>query len=167
MQNLMARISLLSITGLIAISLSSCGISKVKECNSMGKITKEMKTTVDEMETKSPNNVVQAFISTSSKVDKLSKEMQAIAIKDDKLVSLQSQFVKLYQDNSKGLKDAAKGLQAKNQPVADAAIAKMMEGDKQEAIMIKSLNEYCEWTVEESNTKPTAKTTTTVPNQKK
>jgi uncharacterized membrane-anchored protein YhcB (DUF1043 family) len=164
MQNLMAQISLLSIIGVTAISLSSCGISKVKECNSIGKITKEMKTAVDELEAESPGNVAQAFISTSSKVDKLSKEMQAITITDDKLVSLQSQFVKLYQDNSKGLKDAAKGLQTKNQPVADAAIAKMMEGDKQEAVMIKSLNEYCEWTVEGSNTKPATKTT---PNQKK
>jgi hypothetical protein len=147
MRNSMTRISLLSMIGIITISLSSCGVSKVKECNSIGRITKDMKAVGDEIEasaaSKNSDTIIKTFLSSSGKVDKLSKEMKALAITDDKLLSLQSQFVKLYQNNSKGLSDVANGLQAKDKRMSDTALAKMVEGEKPEASMIQSLNEYC------------------------
>ncbi len=165
MQNLMPRISLFSMTSLVVISLSGCGVSKIQECNSMGKVVKDNKTAVDKIETatesKNSDNIIQSLLSTSTEVDKLSKEMQGLEIKDEKLVNLQSQFAKLYQDNSKGLTDTAKGLQTKNKPMTNAAIAKMQEGDKQEVIMIKSFNTYCGWSGKES------KAETAAPAQKK
>ena len=161
MQNLMLRISLFSIASLIAISLPSCGTSKVKECNSIGEVTKDMKAAADEIEasttSKNAQIIIQAMISVSGKTDKLSKDMKALTIADEKLVGLQSQFVKLYQDNSKGMADTAKGLQTKNKAMADTAIAKMTEGDKQEAIMIKNLNDYCGWTEKDPKSAPDPK----------
>jgi hypothetical protein len=160
MQNLMTRVSLFSMISLIVISLSGCGVSKIQECNSMGKVVKDNKTAVDKIETatesKNSDNIIQSLLSTSTEVDKLSKEMQGLEIKDEKLVNLQSQFA-----NSKGLTDTAKGLQTKNKPMTNAAIAKMQEGDKKEVIMIKSFNTYCGWSGKES------KAETAAPAQKK
>jgi hypothetical protein len=47
------------------------------------------------------------------------------------------------QDTSKGLIDTASRMKAKDQPGAKAAIAKMQEGDKQEAVIIEEIKAYC------------------------
>jgi hypothetical protein len=167
MRNLITQISLFSTASVIAFSLTSCGMSKVKECNIMGKVLKDNKTALEEIEasakSKNTNVIIQSFLLTSTKVGKLSKDMQALEIKDEKLVSLQSQFAKLYQDNSKGLTDVAKGLQTNNKSMRTSAIAKMQEGDKQEAVMIKNINDYCGLSNKESTTKAEPSNETTTP----
>lgn len=171
MRNLITPISLFSTASVIAFSLASCGMSKVKECNIMGKVLKDNKIALEELEnsakSKNTNVIIRSFLSTSTKVDKLSKDMQALEIKDEKLVSLQSQFVKLYQDNSKGLTDVAKGLQTNNKSMKNTAIAKMQEGDKQEEVMIKNINDYCGLSSKKSTTKAESSNETTAPTGKK
>jgi hypothetical protein len=147
MRKTTTQIILLSITGTIAGSLLSCGSSKIEECGSMIKVIKDYKVAADEIEAGDDSGkvekTIQAFTVASGKVDKVSKDMKALEIKDEKLVSLQTRFGKLYQDTSKGLSDAASKLKAKDEPGAKAILTKMAEGDKQEAVIIEEIRAYC------------------------
>jgi hypothetical protein len=147
MQKIITQIKLLSINGTIVISLLGCGDNRIKECTSMVKVINDYKVASDEIESGSDSGkvekTIQAFIAASGKIDKVSKDMKALEVKDEKLVGLQTRFGKLYQDTSKGLIDTASRMKAKDQPGAKAAIAKMQEGDKQEAVIIEEIKAYC------------------------
>jgi hypothetical protein len=154
MQKSIAKIGFLSTVGVISISLTGCaglgktlGLDKTVQCNKIIKVTQSAAAAVKELEsaskTKDAVKIIQSFADTSVNIGKMSKEMQALEINDEKLKGLQTNFVKLYQDNSTGLGETGTALKENNQPVAQAAIAKMVEGDKQEVILVNDLNSYC------------------------
>jgi hypothetical protein len=148
MQKSITKIGFLSTVGVISISLTGCaGLDKTVQCNKIIKVTQSAAAAVKELEgaskTKDAVKIIQSFADTSINIGKMSKEMQGLEINDEKLKGLQTNFVKLYQDNSNGLSETGIALKEKNQPVAQAAIAKMVEGDKQEVILVNDLNSYC------------------------
>lgn len=147
MRKLITQMSLFSATGAIAILCAGCGVSKVQQCNSMVKIANQAASIGQEFassaKSKDTVKMAQSFTETASKLEKLSKDMQALEIKDEKLQGFQTRFVKMYQDTNKGLGSAATALQKKNLAAITQAMNAIKVSSSQESSLVNEVNSYC------------------------
>ncbi|BAZ38260.1 hypothetical protein NIES4101_41970 [Calothrix sp. NIES-4101] len=147
MQAMIVRMNLLMATGAIAILFAGCGPSKVAQCNEIVKVANQAATVGQEFaavsQSKDSGKAAQSFTEAANKIDKLSKDMQALEIKDEKLQGFQGRFVKMYQDTNKGLRDGAVALQKKNLPAINKALQGIKAGASQESSLVSEVNSYC------------------------
>jgi PBP1b-binding outer membrane lipoprotein LpoB len=147
MPSVVRRVSILSAIVAIAVVFAGCGASKVTQCNEMVKVANQAATVGQEFaslaKSKDAAKAAQSFTGTADKVEKLSKEMQALEIKDETLQGFQGRFVKMYQETTTGLRDAATAFQKKDLPAINKALQKIQASAGQESSLVKEVNGYC------------------------
>jgi hypothetical protein len=162
-----------------ALSLSNCGVTKMAQCNSLSTvvnraqdITKKVKGMEGDIDkefasAKDPASVQKAtkkvagmMTDIKGDVTKLSKDLEAIKLQDEKLVGFQTEAVKNYNSGVKALDDMIKGMEtlgsidlstsasagkAKEASGAIEAAAKTLGTmDSKEAEISKAFNGYCD-----------------------
>jgi uncharacterized protein YjbJ (UPF0337 family) len=119
-----------SIATLCLFSLASCGVTKVAQCSSMSavvnrstEINKKVKGMEGEVnqafaDAKDPASIQAAtkkvatvLIGIKEDVTKLSKDLEALKLPDEKLTGLQSKAVKNYIDGTKAMQDMITGME--------------------------------------------------------
>jgi hypothetical protein len=148
------QVSLLSVIGAIAMTISSCGVTKVAECNSMLAVANKAATanknftTQGEALAKSgkfqdPTQSTPLFSTLSSELTTVGKDMKALTVTDEKLTALKTRFVDLYEGMSKGLDTAVVDLKnkdaasyTKNWKAFGTVVAK-------EEPLVNEINTYC------------------------
>ncbi len=147
MHKLITQIGLLATTGSIALLSTSCGVTKIVQCNSIVKVTKEAEGVANEFataaKTTSPQKINQLLTDTSSKMRKYSKEVQELAIQDEKIKGFQSRIVTSYLDYGKALDGMSTAVTAKNKPGVDKAVADLQTLASKEKSLITEFSDYC------------------------
>lgn len=131
-----------AIVGLSASLLVSCE-NKVAQCNKIIGIANKATTEVQQT-TASKGNKLEQFKTMVGSIDNYSKEMSAIAVKDEKLKGFQDRFVKMYQQmgsSSKSLLDAAN---QKKPAVAQKALGDLQKAASMEQPLVNEVNQYCQ-----------------------
>jgi hypothetical protein len=138
----MYKISLVA----IAVLMTSCGASKMTQCNSIAKVTKDAEavaTKFAESSKTNPANAAKALTDMSTKSQEFSKVMQALEIKDEKLTGFQSRFVTMYQDYDKSFVKMSSATQAKNAQAGDTALSEIQAISVKEDVLVKEFTAYC------------------------
>jgi hypothetical protein len=168
-----------AIAAICALSLANCGVTKVAQCNSLfavvnraQDITKKVKGMEGDVEkefasVKNPagaqaatKKVAAMMTGIKEDVTKLSKDLEAVKLQDEKLVGFQTEAVKNYNSGIKALDEMVKGMEtlgsidltnsasagkAKEASGAIEAAAKTLGAmDTKEAEITKAFNGYCD-----------------------
>ncbi|HBB30317.1 MAG TPA: hypothetical protein DDZ80_24525 [Cyanobacteria bacterium UBA8803] len=129
----------------VAISglTTSCTESKISQCNKIiqvaNKAVSEAKTVTNGGQTSDPKTMIQA----ADAMDKASKEMEAIEVKDQKLQDYRAGFINMYRDTSKATRDFVGAFEKKDRPAAEAALTNLQQATTPEKQLVDDLNSYC------------------------
>ncbi|MBD2448434.1 hypothetical protein H6G76_14960 [Nostoc sp. FACHB-152] len=144
MQRIFKQTAMLTFTATLSVILTGCGESKVAQCNKMIKVANQA-VTLSQAFSKNPQpqKGSKALTEVASKIDPITNEMKALEIKDEKLQSFQSRFVKLYEDTTKGLRDTAAAIDKKNLKAANASLLTLKKSSSEESAIVSDINKYC------------------------
>jgi hypothetical protein len=150
MKSLVKQICVLSGTSLLALLFTGCGASKVAQCNSIVKTTnqyatigKELKEVATTTNAKDPEKVAQTFNEVSGKISKVSTDLKALEVKDEKLKDLQNRFVSFYDSTANTFKSAGSSLQKKDINTYKKSLEEMKSIDPKETALVSEINSYC------------------------
>jgi hypothetical protein len=146
MSKSIAKNSLVVLFGMIALTITGCGASKVDQCSSIAKITKEVETAAkdfDSPDTKDPVKAAQIFSNMAVKSQGFSKSIQALDLKDEKLKGFQTRLVALYEGYNKLFGQIAPAIKTKNMQVFNTQMAEIKAASVKEEALGKELTEYC------------------------
>jgi hypothetical protein len=134
----------LSVAAAIALLLTGCGESKVAQCNKVIKIANQA-ALLGQQYGKDPKSAKgsQGLTEFASKIDQVTTEMKGLAIKDEQLQGFQGRFIKLYEDISKGLNEAATAINQKNIKQANRFLVTLQKSSLEEGVIVKEINGYC------------------------
>jgi hypothetical protein len=142
MSRSITRISLLAIVSIAAVVTTSCGASKMTQCNSIAKNVEVVATKFIES-SKQTNDPAVVVTEMSTKSQEFSNVMQALEIKDEKLTGFQSRFVAMYQDYDKLFAKMSAATQAKDVQAIDKTIGEIHTAFAKEDVLVKELTAYC------------------------
>jgi hypothetical protein len=147
MHKIITQIGLLATIGSISLLSTSCGATKIIQCNSVVKVTKEAETVANEFataaKTSNPQNVNQLLTDTSGKMQKYSKEVQNLAIQDEKIKGFQSRIATSYLDYGKALDGMSTAVTAQNKAGVEKAVADLQTLANKEKTLITEFSDYC------------------------
>jgi hypothetical protein len=146
MSKSIARIGLVVVTGTIALTLTGCGASKVDQCGSIAKITKEVETAAKDFnspDTKDPDKAAQIFSNMAVKSQGFSKSIQALDIKDEKLKGFQTRLVAMYEGYHQSFGQIAPAIKTKNMQAVNTQMIEIKAASVKEEALGKELTEYC------------------------
>lgn len=134
---------LLPLTAAISLLTVSCGESKISQCNKIIKIANEAVTKAKSLTNGSQASNTKAMIQAANAMEKASKEMAAIKVKDEKLKDYQSGFIKMYGDTSKATRDFVAAFERKDRPGAETALTNLQQATTPEKQLVADINTYC------------------------
>lgn len=147
MHKLITQIGLLTTISSIALLSTSCGVTKVIQCNSIVKVTKEAEVVANEFataaKTSNPQNVNKLLTDTSGKMRKYSKEVQELAIQDEKIKGFQSRIVTSYLDYGQALDGMSAAVTTQNKAGVEKAVADLQTLATKEKSLISEFTNYC------------------------
>jgi hypothetical protein len=119
-----------ALAAICALSLASCGVTKVAQCNSLSTvvnraqdITKKVKGMEGDIDKEFARAKDPASVQTATKkvagmmtdikgdITQLSKDLEAVKLQDEKLVGFQTEAVKNYNSGTKALDEMIKGME--------------------------------------------------------
>jgi hypothetical protein len=134
----------LSTVTAIALLLTGCGESKISQCNKVIKVANQAASLGQQYGKDSKTaKGSQGLTELATKIDQVGTEMKGLEIKDEKLQGFQGRFLKLYQDISKGLNDAATAINKKDIKSANRFFANLQKSSVEEGLIVKEINGYC------------------------
>lgn len=135
--------ALLSLAAAISLLTVSCSESKISQCNKIIKIANkavsEAKSVTNGAQPSDPKTVLKA----ANAMEKVSKEMEAINVKDEKLKDYQISFVKMYRDTSKATRDFVAASEKNDRLAAEAALTSFQQATTPEKQLVGDINSYC------------------------
>ncbi|MBW4683045.1 MAG: hypothetical protein KME19_23615 [Microcoleus vaginatus WJT46-NPBG5] len=152
--HLLCKSSLISVSAAVVVLVAGCGNNKVAECNTLIEAINKGHGLV----TNFKGNDAAAANKLAEDLDKITKELETVKLKDDKLKGFQTRFSKIYQDlgtafrttgKALGTASAAQPTQAGVQQVQKAkteveAAGKAAEQAAQKAdVLATEINSYC------------------------
>ncbi|BAT52394.1 hypothetical protein NOS3756_13340 [Nostoc sp. NIES-3756] len=134
----------LSTVAAIALLLTGCGESKISQCNKVIKVANQAASLGQQYGKDSKTaKGSQGLTELATKIDQVGTEMKGLEIKDEKLQGFQGRFLKLYQDISKGLNDAATAINKKDIKSANRFFVNLQKSSVEEGLIVKEINGYC------------------------
>ncbi len=129
--------------------LSSCGSSKINECNQLitivNRTTEDLSTIqtngkVTMQDTAQMTTALETFV---NKLTKNTQEMQAIGVSEP-LKPLKDRLVASYQTALKNSQALTSAIKTKNQPAAQAALNQLTSASATEAQLLQAVSNYCQ-----------------------
>jgi hypothetical protein len=136
MYSLYRSSSLFLIAVVIAYSLVGCGQDKVAECNKLNLVINKGKAIPV------PGNALEVGKMADS-LDKIVGDLQAIALKDEKLKAFRDSFVKMYSNVSKKSRHLSTTAETKNRTEFDLAQVQVKAAVTPELSLVEEVNIYC------------------------
>lgn len=145
----MKNVSLLVCTAFVALSVVACGKSKVDQCNAFIEQANASQTTIAALNLESEDPAV--LEAAAVKIEGDAKKVDAVELKDEKLVGFKTDYVKNLNGLGKTARDLA-GIQKDAKDPAKAAaveakaktvVADAEKMEKDESKLVDDINKYC------------------------
>lgn len=134
---------LLPLTAAISLLTVSCGESKISQCNKIIKIANDAVSQAKSLTNGTQASDTKAMVQAAKAMEKASKDMAAIKVKDEKLKNYQSGFIKMYGDTSKATRDFVAAFDRKDRPAAETALTNLQQATTPEKQLVADINTYC------------------------
>ncbi|HEY9727768.1 MAG TPA: hypothetical protein V6D50_15065 [Chroococcales cyanobacterium] len=131
---MMAAVSLLTV---------SCTESKISQCQKIIDVANQAVNETKSLTNNGQTSDTTAMLKAADAMEKASKDMNAIDIKDEKLKNYQTGYVSMYRDTSKATRDFVTAFKKKNRPAAETALTNLQRATASEPQLANGLNGYC------------------------
>lgn len=121
----------------------SCSESKVSQCNKIIKIANKAATEATSITNGGQTSDPKTMLKAADAFEKVSKEMEALNISDEKLQDYQSRFMIMYRDHSTATRDYVTAFQKKDRSAVDAALVDVQKAATPEKQLVDDINNYC------------------------
>ena len=134
---------LLPLTAVISLLSVSCGESKISQCNKIIKVANQAVSQAKSVTNGGQANDPKAMLKAADAMEKASKEMKALNVKDKKLQEYQNGFIKMYGNTSKATRNFVTAFEKKDRPAAEAALTSLQQATTPERQLVADINTYC------------------------
>jgi hypothetical protein len=117
--------------------------SKVSQCNSLIKVANDATTEIQAMGKTQSDDKVGQMTQFATTLDKYSKDVNAVALKDEKLLGFKQRLSGLYSGTADASRSLVEAINKKDDAGAKSSLQKLIAGAPQEAAIISELNGYC------------------------
>jgi predicted translin family RNA/ssDNA-binding protein len=130
---------------MIAINLFtvSCTADKASQCNKIIKVANQVASKATAVINNGQRDNAKETLEATDAMEKASKEMAALTLKDEKLKNYQTRYIKMYGEISKSTRDFIGAYEKKDRPAAEKALKKLDEAASQEPKLVDEINIYC------------------------
>jgi hypothetical protein len=134
---------LLPLTAVISLLTVSCSESKISQCNKIIKVANQAVSQAKSVTNGGQTNDPKAMLKAADAMEKASKEMKALNVKDTKLRDYQTGFIRMYGDTSKATRNFVTAFEKKDRPAAEAALLNLQQATTPERQLVADINSYC------------------------
>jgi len=131
---------LIAATNLFTVS---CTENKVSQCNQLIKLANQVVSHTRAVTNDGQRDNTKTTLQAADAMEKASKEMAALTLKDEKLKNYQTRFIKMYGETSKATRDFLGAYEKKDRPAAEKAVKKLEEAAISEPALVDEINIYC------------------------
>lgn len=137
------RVALISTAMAISVLAVGCGESKVAQCNKIsGVVNKAANEAIAAGKSSNPDKMGELEKAATS-MNQYAKELEAVQVKDEKLKTLQSRFIKMYQDTGKSGLDLVAAAKKKDIKGVNTSLQSLQAATGQESSLVNEFNQYC------------------------
>ncbi len=133
---------LVTLTAALSFLTVSCSESKVSQCNKIIKVANKAVTEAKSITNGGQASDPKAMLKAADAMEKASKEMEGIRVRDEKLQDYQGRFVIMYRDTSKSTRDFVNAY-GKDRSAAEAALVTLQKATAPEKQLVDDINNYC------------------------
>ena len=133
---------LVTLTAALSFLTVSCSESKVSQCNKIIKVANKAVTEAKSITNGGQASDPKAMLKAADAMEKASKEMEGIRVRDEKLQDYQGRFVIMYRDTSKSTRDFVTAY-GKDRSAAEAALVTLQKATAPEKQLVDDINNYC------------------------
>lgn len=130
---------MLPATVAIGFILASCGESKITQCNKLNQVINQADAATKIAKTGKPA----ALKRSASELEKVVLQLKAVEVEDEKLQSMQANFVTLHTDLSKSFRKMAQAIEKQNPDAIKSSFNVLKQARKQDTALVKEINTYC------------------------
>ena len=141
------RLSLTFLCFGIAFMLTSCGDSRISQCNQLVAIVNkaaEEARDIDKMSQASQGDKTNELKKMTERFQQFAKEIDDIKLEDPDIKNFQKQFVSLYNQTSQSSQNLRDAIAKKNKSQVDNNLKAFGEVSTLEAKLVEEVNRYCE-----------------------
>lgn len=141
------RLSLTFLCFGIAFMLTSCGDSRISQCNQLVAIVNkaaEEARDIDKMSQASQGDKTNELKKMTDRFQQFAKEIDDITLENPDIKNFQKQFVSLYNQTSQSSQNLRDAIAKKNKSQVDNNLKAFGEVSTLEAKLVEEVNRYCE-----------------------
>jgi Zn/Cd-binding protein ZinT len=135
-------VSLVAIAASVTVLATGCE-TKVSQCNKIATVSNAASTEFAGMEKELKANPMEAFKKSATRLDQYIKDMNAVEVKDEKLVGYKGRFTTMYTEFRDGSLAIVSAVQAKDSKALATAVTKIQQSAQQETSLISEVKQYC------------------------
>ncbi len=130
-------------TGAVTILLSSCGPSKVSQCNSLIAVANKAANETLAMSKSTNPDKMGELTKMAGNFDQYAKEMAAVKLEDESLKGFQTRFVAMYQETSQASKDLLGAITKRDARGVGNSVKALRTATGKESSLVTEVNQYC------------------------
>ena len=134
---------LLTVAVGIGLAVTSCGESKISQCNKIIEVANKAVSQSKSITTNPNLNDSKVMLNAADLMEKASKDMEEIKVKDQQLQDYRAGFINMYREISKAIRDFAVAFDKKDRKAAEAAQINLQQATTPEKQLVNDLNVYC------------------------
>jgi len=135
---------LATVCAAIALSVASCGKSRVAQCDDILRIINQAVNEANQLTNGGQTDDPQAMLQAADAMEQASQDMEALELTDEKLNEYRAGFIKMYQDNAKATRAFVEAFEKKDRSAAEAALNQVQQINKPEPELVSGINGYCQ-----------------------
>ncbi len=132
--------------GIVAFMLTSCGDSRISQCNQLvaivNKAAKEARD-IDKMSQASQGDKTNELKKMTERFQQFAKEIDDIKLEDPDIKNFQKQFVSLYNQTSQSSQNLQDAIAKKNKSQVDNNLKAFGKVSTLEVKLVEEVNRYC------------------------
>jgi hypothetical protein len=134
---------LLPLMAAINLFTASCTEDKASQCKKIIQVANQVASQATAVINNGQRDNPKATLEATDAMEKASKAMSALTLKDEKLKNYQTRYIKMYGEISKATRDFIGAYEKKDRPAAEKALKKVDEATSQEDKLVNEINIYC------------------------
>lgn len=139
----LTRTSGIAIAVALGTLATSCGASKVAECNELIEVANNAVEEVQTVAAAAQPEDVTAMLQIADTADQARSAMETLELSDEQLQGFQQRFITMYNETSTATRSLVSAVEAQDQAAAESAYNNLQAATGQETSLVNEVNAYC------------------------
>jgi predicted Fe-Mo cluster-binding NifX family protein len=139
----LSRTPSIAIVAALGVIVTSCGASKVAQCNELIDVANRAVEDVQAIASTAQPDDVNSMIQIAETAERAQTEMEALELSDEQLQGFQQRFITMYSQTSSSTRELVNAFNAQDNAAAETAYQDLQTATGQETSLVNEVNAYC------------------------